>query len=103
MLTRRCGVLLTWHVSSSAHILCFPFHVPTSMTTLDVGQIFSKSFLNFLLEFLGFFLTLCEPRVNPRCAAQQWYQSSRGKSWPVCNFSESEEKSKRHAHYCGRA
>ena len=46
----RRGQLLTWHVSRPAHILCFCFCVPNSMTTLDVGQIFLSPF--------GFFLFL---------------------------------------------
>ena len=63
-LAKRRRVLLTRHVSSSAHMLFFPFVVPTSsMTTLDVGQILSKSFFGFSI-FLEYY-------VIPRYAAQQ--------------------------------
>ena len=75
--------------------LCFLF----SMTTLDVPPYFSKSFLKFLLEFLDPSLTFCEFYLNPRCAAQQWYHISGGKTLARVQLFQKVKKGKRHAHF----
>ena len=71
-LTRRCGVLLTWHVSSSA--LKFFYFV----------YIFLWPHLKVSLFLCDFHFLISRLRVIQRCTAQQWYQSLKGESWPVC-------------------